>query len=188
MAHSDDEGLILPPKIAPLQVVIIPVPKPDPAINEVAEKLMAELKEKGISVKYDIDEKARPGFKYAEYEMKGVPVRVAIGQRDLEKGQAEVARRDTREKEFVSLEGLGSFVINLLDEIQQNLLLKALRYRQENTREADDFSSLGWYHRNRIENQGTDQGNDSLYPTRSEARTRKMYPDRKSICRKGLIC
>ncbi|MBL0006472.1 MAG: proline--tRNA ligase [Saprospiraceae bacterium] len=142
MTHSDDEGLVLPPKLAPLQVVIIPVPKPDPAINEVAEKLMAELKEKGISVKYDIDEKARPGFKYAEYEMKGVPVRVAIGQRDLEKGQAEVARRDTREKEFVSLEGLGSFVINLLDEIQQNLLLKALRYRQENTREADDFETF----------------------------------------------
>ena len=142
MTHSDDEGLVLPPKLAPLQVVIIPVPKPDPAINEVAEKLMAELKEKGISVKYDIDEKARPGFKYAEYEMKGVPVRVAIGQRDLEKGQAEVARRDTREKEFVSLEGLGSFVINLLDEIQQNLLLKALRYRQENTREANDFETF----------------------------------------------
>lgn len=85
MTHSDDEGLVLPPKLAPLQVVIIPVPKPDPAINEIAEKLMRELKAKGISVKYDTDEKSRPGFKYAEYEMKGVPVRVAIGQRDLEK-------------------------------------------------------------------------------------------------------
>jgi prolyl-tRNA synthetase len=142
MTHSDDEGLVLPPKLAPLQVVIIPVPKPDPEINEIAEKLMGELKARGISVKYDIDEKSRPGFKYAEYEMKGVPVRVAIGQRDLEKGQAEVARRDTREKEFVALEGLGGFVINLLDEIQQNLLLKALRYRQENTREADDFETF----------------------------------------------
>lgn len=142
MTHSDDEGLVLPPKLAPLQVVIIPVPKPDTAINEVAEKLMAELKAKGISVKYDVDEKSRPGFKYAEYEMKGVPVRVAIGQRDLEKGQAEVARRDTREKEFVPLEGLGRFVEKLLDDIQQNLLLKALRYRQENTREADDFETF----------------------------------------------
>ncbi|HEY3385062.1 MAG TPA: proline--tRNA ligase [Saprospiraceae bacterium] len=142
MTHSDDEGLVLPPKLAPLQVVIIPVPKPDAAINEVAEKLMAELKAKGISVKYDVDEKSRPGFKYAEYEMKGVPVRVAIGQRDLEKGQAEVARRDTREKEFVPLEGLGRFVEKLLDDIQQNLLLKALRYRQENTREADDFETF----------------------------------------------
>ncbi len=142
MTHSDDEGLVLPPKLAPLQVVIIPVPKPDLAINEVAEKLMKELQSKGISVKYDIDEKSRPGFKYAEYEMKGVPVRVAIGQRDLEKGQAEVARRDTREKEFVPLEGLGRFVENLLDEIQQNLLLKALRFRQENTREANDFETF----------------------------------------------
>jgi prolyl-tRNA synthetase len=142
MTHSDDEGLVLPPKLAPLQVVIIPVPKPDTAINEVAEKLMAELKAKDISVKYDIDEKSRPGFKYAEYELKGVPVRVAIGQRDLEKGQAEIARRDTREKEFVPLEGLGRHVEKLLDDIQQNLLLKALRYRQENTREVDDFDTF----------------------------------------------
>jgi prolyl-tRNA synthetase len=142
MTHSDDEGLVLPPKLAPLQVVIIPVPKPDTAINEVAEKLMAELTAKGITVKYDTDEKSRPGFKYAEYELKGVPVRIAIGQRDLEKGQAEVARRDTREKEFVPLEGLGRFVEKLLEDIQNNLLLKALRYRQENTREADDFKTF----------------------------------------------
>ncbi len=142
MTHSDDEGLVLPPKLAPLQVVIIPVPKPDAAINEVAEKLMRELKDKGVSVKYDIDEKNRPGFKYAEYEMKGIPVRVAIGQRDLEKGHAEVARRDTREKEFIPLDGLAGHVIGLLDDIQQNLLLKALRYRQEHTNEADDFNTF----------------------------------------------
>lgn len=142
MTHSDDEGLVLPPKLAPIQVVIIPVPKPDPAINEVAENLLKELKAKGISVVYDTDEKSRPGFKYAEYEMKGVPVRVAIGQRDLEKGQAEVARRDTREKEFLPLEGLGDRVVQLLDDIQQNLLLKALRFRQENTREANDFQTF----------------------------------------------
>ncbi|MEP6645699.1 MAG: proline--tRNA ligase [Saprospiraceae bacterium] len=142
MTHSDDEGLVLPPKLAPLQVVIIPVPKPDAAINEIAEKLLKELTAKGISVKYDTDEKSRPGFKYAEYEMKGVPVRVAIGQRDIEKNQAEVARRDTREKEFISLDGLGSYVVNLLDQIQENLLLRALRFRQENTFEADDFATF----------------------------------------------
>jgi prolyl-tRNA synthetase len=142
MTHSDDEGLVLPPKLAPLQVVIIPVPKPDAAINAVAEKLEKELIAKGISVKYDIDEKARPGFKYAEYEMKGIPVRVAIGARDLEKGVAEVARRDTREKEFIALDGLGKHIENLMTEIQQNLLLKALRFRQENTREANDFDTF----------------------------------------------
>jgi len=142
MTHSDDEGLVLPPKLAPLQVVIIPVPKPEAAINDVAEKLLKELKSKGISVKYDTDEKSRPGFKYAEYEMKGVPVRVAIGQRDLEKNQAEVARRDTREKEFVPLEGLGNYVEVLLNQIQENLLLRSLRFRQENTREVDDFTTF----------------------------------------------
>ena len=150
MTHSDDEGLVLPPKLAPIQVVIIPVPKPDPAINEVAENLLKELKAKGISVVYDTDEKNRPGFKYAEYEMKGVPVRVAIGQRDLEKGQAEVARRDTREKEFFPLEGLSNQIEKLLDDIQQNLLLKALRFRHENTREANDFQTFS----DIIENQG----------------------------------
>jgi prolyl-tRNA synthetase len=142
MTHSDDEGLVLPPKLAPLHVVIIPVPKPSAAIDEVALKLMNELTAKGHTVKYDTDEKSRPGFKYAEYEMKGVPVRVAIGQRDLENGVAEVARRDTREKEFVPIDGLGRHVDTLLSDIQDNLLLKALRYRQENTREANDFDTL----------------------------------------------
>ena len=142
MTHSDDEGLVLPPKLAPLQVVIIPVPKPDPVINEVAEKLMKSLSAQGVSVKYDTDEKSRPGFKYAEYEMKGIPVRIAIGQRDLEKQQAEVARRDTREKEFIPLDGLSEYVVKLLDDIQQNLLLKALRFRQEHTSEADNFDSF----------------------------------------------
>lgn len=142
MTHSDDEGLVLPPKLAPLQVVIIPVPKPEARIDEVAQKLMKSLKAKGFSVEYDTDEKSRPGFKYAEYEMRGIPVRVAIGQRDLEKGVAEVARRDTREKEFVSLDQLDNHVEKLLDDIQQNLLLKALRFRQENTREANDFKAF----------------------------------------------
>jgi prolyl-tRNA synthetase len=142
MTHSDDEGLVLPPRLAPMQVVIIPVPKPEARINEVAIALMKELQAKGISVHFDIDEKSRPGFKYAEYEMKGVPVRVAIGQRDLEQGQAEVARRDTREKEFLPLDGLADRIAALLDDIQQNLLLRALRFRQENTHIADDFDTL----------------------------------------------
>ncbi len=142
MTHSDDEGLVLPPKLAPLQVVIIPVPKPETSINEVAGRLLKELQGLGITVQYDTDEKSRPGFKYAEYEMKGVPVRVAIGQRDLEKGVAEVARRDTREKEFIPLDGLATYVQQLLGHIQDNLLLRALRYRQENTREVDDFKAF----------------------------------------------
>jgi len=142
MTHSDDEGLVLPPKLAPLQVVIIPVPKPEASINEAAEKIANELKAKGISVKYDVDEKSRPGFKYAEYEMKGVPVRIAIGQRDLQNQQAEVARRDTREKEFVSLNGIGNYIADLLDQIQENLLLRSLRFRQENSHEIDDFTSF----------------------------------------------
>lgn len=150
MTHSDDEGLVLPPKLAPLQVVIIPVPKPDASINEVAEKIMKELKAKGITVKYDTDEKSRPGFKYAEYEMKGIPVRIAIGQRDLEKGHAEVARRDTREKEFIPLDGLTNRVETLLNDIQQNLLLRSLRFRQENTSEANDYEAFA----DMIENKG----------------------------------
>ena len=142
MTHSDDEGLVLPPKLAPLQVVIIPVPKPDAMINEVAEKTISALKAKGITVKYDTDEKSRPGFKYAEYEMKGIPVRIAIGQRDLEKGHAEVARRDTREKEFIPLDNLADHVVQLLEDIQQNLLLRSLRFRQENTSEINDYKTF----------------------------------------------
>lgn len=142
MTHSDDEGLVLPPRLAPLQVVIIPVPKTDTAINEVAESLMRELKANGVSVLYDTDEKSRPGFKYAEHEMKGVPVRVAIGQRDLEKGLAEVARRDTREKEFIPLDGLASRIVSLLDDIQQNLLLRSLRFRQDNMTEVNDYDTF----------------------------------------------
>jgi len=142
MTHSDDEGLVLPPRLAPMQVVIIPVPKPEATVNEAAMKLMKGLQAKGISVHFDTDEKSRPGFKYAEYEMKGVPVRVAIGQRDLEKGQAEVARRDTREKDFLPLEGLADRVEGLLNDIQQNLLLKALRFRQESTHVVDDFDTF----------------------------------------------
>jgi prolyl-tRNA synthetase len=142
MTHSDDEGLVLPPRLAPLQVVIIPVPKPEASINEAVEKIVKELKAKGISVKFDTDDKSRPGFKYAEYEMKGVPVRIAIGQRDLQNQQAEVARRDTREKELIPLDGIAAYVEILLNQIQENLLLRSLRFRQENSHEVNDMKSF----------------------------------------------
>ena len=103
MTHSDDAGLVLPPKLAPQQVVIVPIPKPFPEIMEVADKIEAELKAKGIRVIVDRDAKKRPGFKFAEYEMKGVPIRLGLGKRDLENGQIEVARRDTKEKDFYSV-------------------------------------------------------------------------------------
>lgn len=142
MTHSDDDGLVLPPRLAPLQVVIVPIPKPNGEINEVAESLMAELKAKGISVKYDQDKKKRPGFKFAEYEMMGVPVRVGIGKRDLENGVVEVARRDTKEKNQVALEGLSDHIQQLLEDIQDNLLNRAKAYRAEHTTEVNTFDEF----------------------------------------------
>lgn len=142
MTHSDDDGLVLPPRLAPLQVVIVPIPKPNGEINEVAESLMAELKAKGISVKYDEDKKKRPGFKFAEYEMMGVPVRVGIGKRDLENGVVEVARRDTKEKTQVALEGLSDHIQQLLEDIQNNLLSRAKAYRAEHTTEVNTFDEF----------------------------------------------
>jgi prolyl-tRNA synthetase len=142
MTHSDDDGLVLPPRLAPLQVVIVPIPKPNGEINEVAESLMAELKAKGVSVKYDQDKKKRPGFKFAEYEMMGVPVRVGIGKRDLENGVVEVARRDTKEKNQVALEGLTDHIQQLLEDIQNNLLARAKAYRAEHTTEVNTFDEF----------------------------------------------
>lgn len=142
MTHSDDDGLVLPPRLAPLQVVIVPIPKPNGEINEVAESLMAELKAKGISVKYDEDKKKRPGFKFAEYEMMGVPVRVGIGKRDLENGVVEVARRDTKEKTQISLEGLSDHIQQLLEDIQHNLLSRAKAYRAEHTTAVNTFDEF----------------------------------------------
>lgn len=142
MTHSDDDGLVLPPRLAPLQVVIVPIPKPNGEINEVAEDLMTALKAKGISVKYDQDKKKRPGFKFAEYEMMGVPVRVGIGKRDLENGVVEVARRDTKEKTQVALEGLADHIQQLLEDIQDNLLTKAKAYRAEHTTEVNSFEEF----------------------------------------------
>jgi prolyl-tRNA synthetase len=142
MTHSDDNGLVLPPKLAPIQVVIIPIPKANGVITEVAEGIMAELKAKGISVKYDNDKKNRPGFKFAEYEMKGVPVRLGIGKRDLENGEVEVARRDTLEKGNVPLEGIADYVENLLADIQDNLLNRSKVYRAEHTTEVNSWEEF----------------------------------------------
>lgn len=145
MAHSDDSGLVLPPKLAPIQVVIVPIYRSDEElekISEIAKTLSKELKDRNISVKYDDRDTLRPGFKFAEYEMKGVPVRLAIGGRDLENGTVEIARRDTKEKQTISREGLTSFIENLLKDIQQSIYNKALKFREENTHEANSYEEF----------------------------------------------
>ncbi|MEY3369288.1 MAG: hypothetical protein RI973_2443, partial [Bacteroidota bacterium] len=142
MTHSDDDGLVLPPRLAPVQVVIVPIPKPAPEMDEAADKIIKELKAKGIRVKYDTDMKNRPGFKFAEHEMHGVPVRLGIGARDLAAGQVEVARRDTKEKINQPLDGIADYVANLLDEIQQNLFNRALQFRQDHTTAVDNFDDF----------------------------------------------
>ncbi len=145
MAHSDDEGLILPPRIAPMQVVIVPIYKGDDqkaALDVKAKELVSSLKKTGISVKYDDNDNARPGWKFAEYELKGVPVRIAMGIRDLENNTVEVARRDTREKQSMSLDGLPEAIAKLLDDIQQNMYNKAKAYRDSHISEADTWDEF----------------------------------------------
>jgi prolyl-tRNA synthetase len=145
MAHSDDSGLVLHQKLAPIQVVIVPIYRSDEElekISELAKALSKELKQKNISVKYDDRDTLRPGFKFAEYEMKGVPVRLAIGGRDLENGTIEIARRDTKEKQTISREGIVNHIENLLIDIQQNIYNKALKFREENTREANSYQKF----------------------------------------------
>ncbi|MCL4111740.1 UNVERIFIED_CONTAM: hypothetical protein GTU68_008342 [Idotea baltica] len=142
MTHSDDDGLVLPPKLAPIQVVMIPIPKPNEEITEVATKLESELKDKGVSVKLDFDAKKRPGYKFAEYEMMGVPVRVGIGMRDLEKGVLEIARRDTKEKMSVPVESCANYIAELLDQIQDNLLQRALDFRSSHTTKVDSWEEF----------------------------------------------
>lgn len=144
MAHSDDDGLILPPKIAPLQVVIVPIYKGNeskPLIDEKANELIKQLKALGVSVKYD-DTDNRPGWKFAEYELKGVPVRIAMGLRDIENNVAEVARRDTKEKQSMSMDGLAENVLALLENIQQNMYNKALAFRTAHTTNADSWDEF----------------------------------------------
>jgi prolyl-tRNA synthetase len=145
MAHSDDNGLMLPPRIAPLQVVIVPIYKGEEQkaqIDARVQQLMQELKASGIRVKYDENDNVRPGWKFAEYELKGVPVRIALGARDLQNGVAEVARRDTKEKSSVGLDGLADHVKNLLEEIQQNLYNRALAFREEHTTKVDTWEEF----------------------------------------------
>ena len=145
MAHSDDDGLILPPKLAPIQVVIVPIYRSEEQLSLVSQKahqILQQCKESGLRVKYDDDDQNKPGWKFAEYEMKGVPIRIAIGPRDLENGTVEVARRDTKEKQIVNLESLNDTILNLLDEIQQNIYNKALKFREENTTTVDDFDTF----------------------------------------------
>lgn len=145
MAHSDDDGLILPPRIAPLQVVIVPIFKGEEQLALISEKvtpIVKELKSMGISVKYDNSDNTRPGWKFAEYEKKGVPVRIAIGARDLENNVVEVARRDTKEKQSVSLDGITAHIKNLLEDIQQNIYNKAKAYQQEHITNADSWDEF----------------------------------------------
>ncbi len=145
MTHSDDNGLVLPPHLAPIQVVIIPIYKNAEqlaAVTARVEPIVAELRAKGISVKYDDADNKRPGFKFADYELKGVPVRLAIGARDLENNTVEVMRRDTLEKSSASLDGIVDYVAGLLEEIQSNIYIKALNYRNSRMIEVDTYKEF----------------------------------------------
>lgn len=145
MAHSDDNGLVLPPKLAPYQVVIVPIYRKDEELEKikvVAEKIKADLRVKGIDVKLDFSDNKKPGWKFAEYELKGVPVRLAIGPRDIENGTVEVARRDTLSKETVDLEGIDGYIAALLDEIQENIYKKAIDFRAENTTPVESYDEF----------------------------------------------
>jgi len=145
MAHSDDNGLVLPPKLAPYQVVIVPIYKTDEQLSQIDAKvagIMSGLKAFGISVKYDNSQNKKPGWKFAEYELKGVPVRLAIGARDLENNTIEAARRDTLTKETVSMENIISYVKNLLDDIQENIYRKAFDFRASQTFTADSYDEF----------------------------------------------
>jgi prolyl-tRNA synthetase len=145
MTHSDDQGLVLPPRIAPIQVVIVPIYKGDDQkaiLDEKVHAMVASFKAAGIRVKYDDSDNQRPGWKFAEYELKGVPVRIAVGPRDLENNQVEIARRDTKEKTTVSMDGLTETVNNLLLEIQSNLFNRAKQYRDEHITKADAWDEF----------------------------------------------
>ena len=145
MAHSDDNGLVLPPKLAPTQVVIVPVYKKEEeraAISAKAAEIVAKLRAKGISVLYDDNDKKKPGWKFAEYELKGFPIRIALGPRDLEKNEGEVHRRDTMEKMQMSLDGIEDRLASLLDEMQENIYKKALDYRNQHITKVDTYDEF----------------------------------------------
>jgi len=145
MSHSDDKGLVIPPKLAPTQVVIVPIYKSEEGLEKITEQvnlLMTKLKLNNISVKYDNRDSQRPGWKFAEYELKGIPVRIAIGERDLESGTIEIARRDLLSKEIVSIHQAEEYIVKLLDEIQNNLFKKASERTQKMTHTVDSFNEF----------------------------------------------
>jgi prolyl-tRNA synthetase len=145
MAHSDDQGLVLPPRLAPLQVVVIPIYKGEEELAKISEKvepIIKALKDKGISVKYDDDDRQRSGWKFAEYELRGVPVRLAMGMRDFKQNTVEVARRDTLTKETLPVETIVNHVEKLLEDIQENIYRKALKFREENTFVVDTWEEF----------------------------------------------
>ena len=145
MTHSDDNGLVLPPNLAPDQVVIVPIYRSDEqfeAVSEVAKRLVTELRSKGVRVKFDNRDTHKPGWKFNEYELKGVPVRIAIGPKDIEKGTVEIARRDTLSKEFIDMSSVSEKVIALLDEIQTNLYTKASNFRKENITSVESYDEF----------------------------------------------
>ena len=145
MTHSDDNGLVLPPNLAPFQVVIIPIYKNEEQLNAISEKvkkISTKLKVLGITVKYDDNDTKKPGWKFAEYELKGVPVRLAMGARDLENGTVEIARRDTLTKETIAVDGVEQYISDLLKEIQQNIFKKAFDYRASVTREVNSYDEF----------------------------------------------
>ena len=145
MTHSDDNGLVLPPRLAPIQVIIIPIatkPEQMEQANKEVTPIIEQLRSKGITVKFDDVDNKRPGFKFADYELKGVPVRLVLGARDLENGTIEVMRRDTLEKETRSIEGIADYVEQLLDDIQQNIFKKAKDYRDAHIFECDNYEEF----------------------------------------------
>lgn len=145
MTHSDDNGLVLPPKLAPIQVVIVPIYKNEEGLKAISgkvEPLVKELRDKGVSVKYDNADNKRPGFKFADYEVKGVPVRLAIGERDLQNGTVELMRRDTLEKETLPLEGIADHIVKELEDIQKALYQRALEFRKARTIEVDSYEEF----------------------------------------------
>lgn len=145
MTHSDDNGLVLPPKLAPIQVVIVPIYRSQEQLDAVDSKvapIVENLKKQGISVKYDNADNKRPGFKFADYELKGVPVRLVLGARDIENGTIEVMRRDTLEKETVAIDGIEDYVVKLLDDIQANIYTKALNHRLSMTTKVDTWEEF----------------------------------------------
>ncbi len=145
MCHSDDEGLVLPPRLAPIQVVAIPIYRSEEELSAISKRMLElkkAFKERGISFKYDDDDNRRPGWKFSEYETKGVPVRLAMGPRDLANGKIEIARRDTKEKKIVDFDGVDTYVDRLLKEMQSSLFQKALDFKNNSTKEVEDFESF----------------------------------------------